>query len=134
MPLWPVRAGRERRGHEPPAVGPLRWPTAIAWGRWPAYFAEHGLGIERVDVRRPAVHEQEDDPLRPGGESAAVLAASGSRPVARLGRRVVSPAGPEGPASARTLASPSAPETAADPAEPVRRREQPGEARNCGGK
>ena len=37
----------------------------------PLSLVEPRLGVERVDVRRPARHEQEDDPLRPRREHAA---------------------------------------------------------------
>ncbi len=30
---------------------------------WPAYFDQVGLGIEQIDVARPAVHEQPDHAL-----------------------------------------------------------------------
>ncbi len=38
---------------------------------------EHRLGVERVDVRRPAVHEQVDDPLGPGSQRRAPWARAG---------------------------------------------------------
>ena len=62
-----ARPRRERRGHELAAScgGPVidRGRRGLA-----GVLLQGRLGVEGVDVRRPAVHEQEDHPLRPRGE------------------------------------------------------------------
>ena len=64
MPLCPYL--RNVNG-EPIAAPVLRSVRRLGPGSGlPWYFVEQGLGIERVDVRRAAVHEQVDDLLGPG--------------------------------------------------------------------
>ena len=62
MPLWPYFLNRngERHGRAGLALG-----GQIGRHRLAVVAVEHRLGVERVDVRRPAVHEQVDDPLGP---------------------------------------------------------------------
>ena len=74
MPLWPYLLELERRGERGAglALGRQRCRRAAAW---PAYFVEHRLGVERIDVRRAAVHEDVDDALGFGGEVGRVRAA-----------------------------------------------------------
>ncbi len=56
----------ERRGHHLPAL-PAAGLDRI--GRvLPLVVLQGGLGVERIDVRRPAVHEQEDQALGPRRE------------------------------------------------------------------
>ena len=47
---------------------PCRYENRSAGGSCPAILFQGGLGIERVDVRRPAVHEQEDHSLGSRGK------------------------------------------------------------------
>ena len=66
MPLSPCGCAANGEGINLPV---LRRPvTTEAGGAWPAYLLQRRLGVEGIDVRRAAVHEQEDDPLRPRGE------------------------------------------------------------------
>ena len=62
-----VLAELERRGEGGAGLA-LGAPGCRRAAAWPAYFVEHRLGIERIDVRRPAVHEQVDDVLGLGRE------------------------------------------------------------------
>ena len=48
----------EGRGHE---AGPFILPVKLAAGLLAFVSFERGLGIERVDVRRPAIEEKEND-------------------------------------------------------------------------
>ena len=62
LPVWPEL---ERRRHEAGRV----WLLVNLAGRLGVFvFLQRRLGVERVDMRRAAVHEQEDHPLGPGRE------------------------------------------------------------------
>ena len=56
---------RERRLEQAPGLPFGR--DVPAGQRLPVVLVEHRLGVEAVDLRQAAVHEQEDDVLRPGG-------------------------------------------------------------------
>ena len=54
------------------------WTRGFANGKRLAVVAlEQRLVVERIDVRRPPLHEQEDDPLGPGGEVRRARARAG---------------------------------------------------------
>ena len=82
-----VRRELERRRHAgPPRL--RRWARSrSACGPLAVVLRERRLGVERVDVRRPAVHEQEDDPLRPRPGSAAAWGPAGSTATAARAAR-----------------------------------------------
>ncbi len=77
MPVWPCLRYLNGEG----SILPSRRLQAVGFARIRARLAvvlvQVRLGVERVDVRRPAVHEQEDDALGP------------RREVRRLGRQRV---------------------------------------------
>ena len=56
---------RERRLHE--RAGLALRGHRTAGERLPVVLREHGLGIERIDLREAAIHEEEDDALGPRG-------------------------------------------------------------------
>ena len=58
-----------RRGELDAGLGEGQRLAVIASEQW--------LGIERIDVRRPALHEQKDHPLGPRRENAAASARGG---------------------------------------------------------
>ena len=59
MPLWPYFLNANG---EPSAAPVLRSVRRFGLGSGlPWYFVEHRLGVEGIDVRRSAVHEQVDD-------------------------------------------------------------------------
>ena len=64
MPLWPCLLKRERRRHAASPVARGRSAGGVR-RRWPVVLVEGRLGVEGVDLRRAAVHEQEDDALGP---------------------------------------------------------------------
>ena len=85
MPLWPYLRNLNGEPHRRAGLAfgaEVRLGSGLPW-----YFVEHRLGVERVDVRRPAVHEQVDDLLGPGRE---VGRPRGQR-VERIGRRRARP-------------------------------------------
>ena len=50
-------------------AGPSKLELRFGERQWLAiHLCEFRLRVERVNMRHPAVHEQEDDPLRSGGE------------------------------------------------------------------
>src|SRR3954464_5178141 len=62
----PVAFEPERRTHQ---VAGLALSAQVAASQWlPMMFIEHGLGVERIDLRHAAIHEQEDNALGPRGE------------------------------------------------------------------
>ena len=60
---------------------------------------EKRLVIERIDVRRPALHEQEDDPFRPGWKVRRLRAPADRRSRRRCRQLPHPPAARPGPAS-----------------------------------
>ena len=66
MPLWPYFWNLNGDGKRGPGLALGR--QVPPGSGWPAYFVERRLGVERIDVRRPAVHEQVDDALGLGRE------------------------------------------------------------------
>ena len=81
--LLETDAAARSRSAAAPATGRSAAPCVKLSGiGWPSISPQLRLGIERLEMRRPAGHRQPDDPLRPlrqreGGEDA----------VSRLGRR-----------------------------------------------
>ena len=73
MPLWPDFLNSNGEGSRPPVWRSVRRLTES--GRWPACLARIGLGIEHVDLRRAAGHEQEDDVLGLGRQVRAGVVA-----------------------------------------------------------
>ena len=69
MPLWPYFWNSNGEGNAAPV---LRSVVSVSRQRLAGVLLQGGLGIERVDVRRPAVQEEVDDALGLAGE---VLAA-----------------------------------------------------------
>ena len=71
MPLWPhlrnVRFVAEERVRRDLAGGSRPWPK-LAGKRLAGEPLKVGLGVERLEVARAAVHEEVDDPLRLGRE------------------------------------------------------------------
>ena len=59
---------RERRRQQLAALAAAVLRGQRLGQRFARVLGQFGLGIERIDVRRPAVHEQEDEPLGPRGE------------------------------------------------------------------
>ena len=87
MPLWPYLRNLNGEGSAAP-VWPLGRQVA-AGQRLAGVLGERRLGVERVDVRRPAVHEQVDDVLGLGREVRRAAAAADwrSRRPSRSARR-----------------------------------------------
>ena len=88
-----------RNSNGEPTRLPMRLGNDTTRGRFSggkrtaAVARQERLGIERIQVRRAAEHEQHDHPLHPRRESAAAAARAGSPPPATL-----RPAAPPGPA------------------------------------
>ena len=57
-PPWPCCLNSNGEGNRPPVVRSVRRSTED--GRWPWYFGERGLGVEHVELRGSADHEQDD--------------------------------------------------------------------------
>ena len=112
-----VRSCREWRGHEHPAIGSLRAGRNC---RRPlaGVFREHRLGVECVEVRRPAIHEQEDDSLRSSGK---VWRPGGQWSGRRVRLRTFGPVRERRDVSclSQDTRQPQRTETAAHPAQPV---------------
>ena len=81
----PVPAKLERRAHG--GAGLALGAEVGARQRLSVVLRQQGLGVERVDVRRAAVHEQVDDLLGPGGE----LGRPRGQGIERIGRRRARP-------------------------------------------
>ena len=100
MPLWPYfwngTASAAPRRSCARCAGWARQRLAVV-------LVEQRLGVERVDVRRPAVHEQVDDPLGLAGEVRRLRGQRVDVGRGRPGR------GPSEPSSASTPARPSMP-------------------------
>ena len=74
-PLWPYCLNFHGDFSSLPGLGELH--ARLREGvRLAVVALEQRLGVERVDVRRPALHEEEDDALRPRARNAAASAAS----------------------------------------------------------
>ena len=84
MPLWPYRANLN--GDRIARAGLALGAQVGAGQRLAVVLVEQRLGIERVDLRRPAVHEQVHDPLCLAGE-VRLLVAPAPRHWLRGGRR-----------------------------------------------
>ena len=76
MPLWPYWRNFHGRLEHVADVVELRG-LDLHLDRLAVLAVEPRLGIERIDLRRPAVHEQEDDVLGLGRESAGPAGRSG---------------------------------------------------------
>ncbi len=63
-----VLLGLERRGHQLADPGPAGLLEQSIGHRLTVQLFQARLGVEGIDVRRTAVHEQEDHPFGPGGK------------------------------------------------------------------
>ena len=66
MPLCPYLQNLNGEGKS--RAGLALGAQMLARQGLPGVLRQHGLGIERVDVRRPAIEEEVDDPLGLGRE------------------------------------------------------------------
>ena len=65
MPLWPYLWNLNGEGNAAPV---LRSVVRFCGAGLPGVLLQGGLGVEGVDLRRPAVEEEVDDPFGPRGE------------------------------------------------------------------
>ena len=70
MPLWPWLANFQGEPNVVPLLLNCVGSIFIANG-WPCSAVQERLGIERIHLRRPAVHVEEDDVAWPAADGAA---------------------------------------------------------------